>query len=147
MAQSVEHLFVVQKVAGSSPASNHLLFFIVVQPYFYIVFLVLHPSHPGIFNLFLSVNGNLLSAELCPYFCYFFLLASLFTVYICVISKNILNVLLSFCLFVFFMSGVFFSLGAEFLPVVFPLVYVGGILVLFLFSIMLLNFRDASFES
>lgn len=66
---------------------------------------------------------------------------------VCVTNKNILEVLFHFFITIIYVSFGLLAIGVEFIAVLFPLVYLGGILVLFLFSLMLLNFREFSKES
>ncbi len=56
-----------------------------------------------------------------------------------VTRSNVIHAALLLVLTFFFMSGVFVLAGAEFLAVVQVLLYAGGIMVLYLFSIMLMN--------
>ncbi|MDA1000957.1 MAG: NADH-quinone oxidoreductase subunit J [bacterium] len=57
--------------------------------------------------------------------------------------SNVVHAALSLVLTFFFLAGLFVLMGAEFLAVVQILIYVGGIMVLYLFSIMLMNVRVA----
>lgn len=80
------------------------------------------------------------------HFCFFCALTLCFA-FKCVTSKNIIEVLFSLvCLFLF-SSGCLFCIKIDFISIIFVMVYVGAILVLFLFAIMLLNFREQSFSS
>ena len=74
---------------------------------------------------------------------YFFIFSTLcvFFACVCVFSKNIIHVLFSLVLVFILSSGCLFCINVEFLAIVFVMVYVGAIIVLFLFAIMLLNFR------
>lgn len=56
-----------------------------------------------------------------------------------VTRANVIHAALLLVLTFFFLSGVFVLAGAEFLAVVQILLYAGGIMVLYLFSIMLMN--------
>ncbi len=56
-----------------------------------------------------------------------------------VTRANVIHAALLLVLTFFFMSGIFILAGAEFLAVVQVLLYAGGIMVLYLFSIMLMN--------
>ena len=56
-----------------------------------------------------------------------------------VTRSNVIHAALLLVLTFFFLSGVFVLAGAEFLAVVQVLLYAGGIMVLYLFSIMLMN--------
>jgi len=56
-----------------------------------------------------------------------------------VTRSNVIHAALLLVLTFFFLSGVYILAGAEFLAVVQVLLYAGGIMVLYLFSIMLMN--------
>lgn len=56
-----------------------------------------------------------------------------------VTRSNVIHAALLLVLTFFFLSGVYVLAGAEFLAVVQILLYAGGIMVLYLFSIMLMN--------
>ena len=56
-----------------------------------------------------------------------------------VTRSNVIHAALLLVLTFFFLAGVYVVAGAEFLAVVQILLYVGGIMVLYLFSIMLMN--------
>ncbi|MBT3349687.1 MAG: NADH-quinone oxidoreductase subunit J, partial [Nitrospinaceae bacterium] len=56
-----------------------------------------------------------------------------------VTRSNVIHAALLLVLTFLFLSGVFVLAGAEFLAVVQILLYAGGIMVLYLFSIMLMN--------
>jgi NADH-quinone oxidoreductase subunit J len=56
-----------------------------------------------------------------------------------VTRSNVIHAALSLVLTFFFLAGVFVLAGAEFLAVVQILLYAGGIMVLYLFSIMLMS--------
>jgi len=64
-----------------------------------------------------------------------------------VTSKNIIEVLFGLICIFLFSSGCLFCIKVEFLAIIFVMVYVGAIMVLFLFAIMLLNFREQAIEA
>lgn len=83
-----------------------------------------------IFDSFFS-NYFIFFASLCCYFSFK-----------CVFSKNIIEVLYSLVCVFLTSSGCLFCINVEFLAIINVTVYVGAIIVLFLFSTMLLDFRE-----
>ncbi|BBL86689.1 NADH dehydrogenase subunit 6 (mitochondrion) [Paulinella micropora] len=83
-----------------------------------------------IFDSFFS-NYFIFFASLCCYFSFK-----------CVFSKNIIEVLYSLVCVFLTSSGCLFCINVEFLAIINITVYVGAIIVLFLFSTMLLDFRE-----
>lgn len=73
-------------------------------------------------------------------FCTFSLFSFVFSLAI-VTSKNPVYSILSLIIVFFNVSGLFILLGAEFLALLFIVVYVGAVTVLFLFIIMMLNIK------
>ena len=70
---------------------------------------------------------------------YLFALITLVSAYLVVTNKNIVHSAF-YLLFTFFgVAGIYVLLGADFIAVVQILVYVGGILILLLFGVMLTN--------
>jgi len=61
-----------------------------------------------------------------------------------VLSKNPLNACLFLIATFFSSSCILFLAEADYLPIIFILIYVGAIMVLFLFVIMMLNLRSVS---
>lgn len=77
--------------------------------------------------------------EMYDYIFYLFAAITVISAFLVVTSKNIVHAAF-FLLFTFFgVAGVYVLLGADFIAVVQILVYVGGILILLLFGVMLTN--------
>lgn len=70
---------------------------------------------------------------------YLFAIITIVSAVIVVNSKNIVHAAFSLLLTFFGVSGIYVLLGADFLAVVQIMVYVGGILILLLFGVMLTN--------
>lgn len=70
---------------------------------------------------------------------YLFAFITLGSAMIVVTSKNIIHSAFSLILTFFGVSGIYVLLGADFLAVVQIMVYIGGILVLLIFGVMLTN--------
>lgn len=70
---------------------------------------------------------------------YLFAIITIVSAIIVVNSKNIVHAAFSLLLTFFGVSGIYVLLGADFLAVVQIMVYVGGILILLLFGVMLTN--------
>lgn len=70
---------------------------------------------------------------------YLFAIITIVSAVIVVNSKNIVHSAFSLLLTFFGVSGIYVLLGADFLAVVQIMVYVGGILILLLFGVMLTN--------
>ena len=97
--------------------------------------------------LFIYVSlYNFIKSYFLLYNFFFFCTLTLYFAFVCVTSKNIIEVLFGLICIFLFSSGCLFCIKAEFLAVIFVMVYVGAIMVLFLFAIMLLNFREQAAE-
>ncbi len=70
---------------------------------------------------------------------YLFALITIISAVIVVTTKNIVYSAYSLLLTLFGISGIYVLLGADFLAVVQIMIYVGGILILLLFGVMLTN--------
>lgn len=83
---------------------------------------------------------------------YLFALITIVSAVIVVNARNIVHAAFSLLLTFFGVSGIYVLLGADFLAVVQIMVYVGGILILLLFGVMLTNkitdveIRSGSFQ-
>ena len=77
------------------------------------------------------------------YFFYLFSGGMIITSLLMITRANVIHAALLLVLTFFFLSGVFVLAGAEFLAAVQILIYAGGIMVLYLFSIMLMNVEVA----
>lgn len=78
-------------------------------------------------------------------FSLFSILSIVFSLFV-VISKNPIHSILSLILVFFNAASLLIFLGAEFLAMLFIIVYVGAVAVLFLFVIMMLNIKISSFS-
>jgi NADH-quinone oxidoreductase subunit J len=76
----------------------------------------------------------------------FFVLAAgaVFSAIMMITRRNPISSALFLILNFFMVSGIYLSLKAQFIAIIQVLVYMGAIMVLFLFVIMLLNLRDES---
>lgn len=70
---------------------------------------------------------------------YFFAALTIISAYIVVSSKNIIHAAFSLLLTFFGVAGIYVLLGADFIAIVQIMVYVGGILILLIFGVMLTN--------
>jgi NADH-quinone oxidoreductase subunit J len=70
---------------------------------------------------------------------YLFAIITVLSAFVVVTSRNIVHAAYSLLLTLFGVSGIYVLLGADFLAVVQIMVYVGGILILLLFGVMLTN--------
>ncbi len=70
---------------------------------------------------------------------YLFAAITLVSAVVVVNAKNIIHAAFSLLLTLFGVSGIYILLGADFLAIVQIMVYVGGILILLLFGVMLTN--------
>ncbi len=77
------------------------------------------------------------------YFFYLFGGGMIITSLLMITRANVIHAALLLVLTFFFLSGTFVLAGAEFLAAVQILLYAGGIMVLYLFSIMLMNVEVA----
>lgn len=79
---------------------------------------------------------------------YFFALITIVSAYFVVTNKNIIYSAFNLMLTFFGVAGIYVLLGADFIAIVQLIVYVGGILILILFGIMLTNkITDVSLKS
>jgi NADH-ubiquinone oxidoreductase chain 6 len=76
-------------------------------------------------------------------FFYFFSTLSIISSFFVIISRNPVHSILSLILVFFNSAALLILLGAEFLAMLFVIVYVGAVAVLFLFVIMMLNIKIA----
>ncbi len=86
-------------------------------------------------------------AQLSPFLFYFFALLAVLSAVLVVKLKNIFKAVLWLGVFFFSSSGLYFLLLAEVPALVQILVYVGGIVTLFLFSLMILPRSEESRNS
>jgi NADH-quinone oxidoreductase subunit J len=77
---------------------------------------------------------------------YIFAALSILLAVLVVLQKNIMHSVLYLAFAVLAISGVFFTLNAEFLGAVQILVYAGGIVVLYLFVIIIVNLNELKKE-
>lgn len=73
------------------------------------------------------------------YIFYICSIISIVTTFFIIFNMNPMNVLFCFIVSLLGMSGIFFSLGAYFAGALEIIIYAGAIMVLFIFTIMLLN--------
>src|SRR5579883_48109 len=74
-----------------------------------------------------------------PIIFYFFAAVAIIAAFMVVTFKNPVHGVLSLVLAFFAMSGIWILLDAEFLALILVLVYVGAVMTLFLFVVMMLN--------
>ena len=77
-------------------------------------------------------------------FFYFFSILSIVSSFFVIISRNPVHSILSLILVFFNAAALLILLGAEFLAMLFVIVYVGAVAVLFLFVIMMLNIKTSN---
>lgn len=70
---------------------------------------------------------------------YFFALITVGSAFVVVSTKNVMYAAFSLMLTFFGVAGIYVLLGADFIAIVQLIVYVGGILILILFGVMLTN--------
>ncbi|GAB6283096.1 MAG: NADH-quinone oxidoreductase subunit J [Ignavibacterium sp.] len=70
---------------------------------------------------------------------YIFAFATIASAFFVVVTKNIIYAAFSLLLTLFSIAGIFVLLGADFLSIIQLIVYVGGIVILILFGVMLTN--------
>ena len=70
---------------------------------------------------------------------YFFAAITVLSAYVVVTTKNVIYAAFSLMLTFFGVAGIYILLGADFIAIVQLVVYVGGILILLLFGVMLTN--------
>lgn len=75
------------------------------------------------------------------FFIYFFISLSFFSLAV-IISKNIIHSAFFLLIFLLHVAALFLFLNAEFLMVIQIIVYVGGVLALFIFAIMVMNIKE-----
>lgn len=75
------------------------------------------------------------------FFIYFFVSLSILSIAV-ISSKNIIHSAFFLLVFLLHVAAVFLFLNAEFLMIVQIIVYVGGVLVLFIFAIMVMNIKE-----
>jgi NADH-quinone oxidoreductase subunit J len=77
---------------------------------------------------------------------YFFALLSMICACLVIFQKNVMHSVLYLAFTILAVSGVFFTLQAEFLGAVQILVYAGGIVVLYIFVIIIVNLNEIKKE-
>ncbi len=75
------------------------------------------------------------------FFIYFYLSLSLLSIGV-IASRNIIHSAFFLLIFLLHVAAVFLFLNAEFLMAIQIIVYVGGVLALFIFAIMVMNIKD-----
>ncbi len=75
------------------------------------------------------------------FFIYFFISLSVLSIGV-IVSRNIIHSAFFLLIFLLHVAAVFLFLNAEFLMVIQIIVYVGGVLVLFIFAIMVMNIKE-----
>lgn len=80
-------------------------------------------------------------------FFYLFSALTLTSATMVIVSRNPVRAVLFLVLTFFTMAGVWMLLEAEFLAITLVLVYVGAVMVLFLFVVMMLNIEEATLRS
>ncbi|MGC9044872.1 MAG: NADH-quinone oxidoreductase subunit J family protein [Thermodesulfovibrio sp.] len=75
------------------------------------------------------------------FFIYFFVSLCILSIAV-IASKNIIHSAFYLLIFLFHVAAVFLFLNAEFLMVIQIIVYVGGVLALFIFAIMVMNIKE-----
>ncbi len=73
-----------------------------------------------------------------------FALGTIFSAIMVVTRRNIVHAVLFLILTFFFVAGLFVMLNAEFLAAVQVLIYAGGIMVLYLFAVLLMRIVEAA---
>jgi NADH-quinone oxidoreductase subunit J len=76
----------------------------------------------------------------------FFAALAVASAFLVIIQKNAMHSVLYLAFTVLALAGVFFSLGAEYLGAIQILVYGGGIVVLYIFVIIIVNLREVVAE-
>jgi NADH-quinone oxidoreductase subunit J len=76
----------------------------------------------------------------------FFGVLSIICALLVILQKNVMHSVLYLAFTVLAIAGIFFTLQAEFLGAVQILVYAGGIVVLYLFVIIIVNLKDIKVE-
>ncbi|WP_297211508.1 MULTISPECIES: NADH-quinone oxidoreductase subunit J family protein [Thermodesulfovibrio] len=75
------------------------------------------------------------------FFIYFYLSLSILSIAV-IVSKNIIHSAFFLLIFLLHVAAVFLFLNSEFLMVIQIIVYVGGVLALFVFAIMVMNIKE-----
>lgn len=75
------------------------------------------------------------------FFIYFYISLSILSIAV-IVSRNIIHSVFFLLIFLLHVAAVFLFLNAEFLMVIQIIVYVGGVLALFIFAIMVMNLRE-----
>lgn len=75
------------------------------------------------------------------FYIYFFISLTLLSIAV-IASKNIIHSAFFLLIFLLHVAAIFLFLNAEFLMIIQIIVYVGGVLVLFIFVIMIMNIKE-----
>ncbi len=75
------------------------------------------------------------------FFIYFYISLSILSIGV-IVSRNIIHSAFFLLIFLLHVAAVFLFLNAEFLMAIQIIVYVGGVLALFIFAIMVMNIRE-----
>lgn len=75
------------------------------------------------------------------FFIYFYISLSLLSIAV-IVSRNLIHSVFFLLIFLLHVAAVFLFLNAEFLMVIQIIVYVGGVLALFVFAIMIINLKE-----
>lgn len=75
------------------------------------------------------------------FFIYFFAILTFFSIAV-IASRNVIHSAFFLLLFLLHVAAIFLFLNAEFLMVIQIIVYVGGVLALFVFAIMVMNIKE-----
>ncbi|MEN2995249.1 MAG: NADH-quinone oxidoreductase subunit J [Thermodesulfovibrio sp.] len=75
------------------------------------------------------------------FYIYFFISLSILSIGV-IVSKNIIHSAFFLLIFLLHVAAVFLFLNAEFLMIIQIIVYVGGVLALFIFAIMVMNIKE-----
>lgn len=75
------------------------------------------------------------------FFIYFYISLSILSIAV-IVSRNLIHSVFFLLIFLLHVAAVFLFLNAEFLMVIQIIVYVGGVLALFVFAIMVMNLKE-----
>lgn len=75
------------------------------------------------------------------FYIYFFISLTILSIAV-IASKNIIHSAFFLLIFLLHVAAIFLFLNAEFLMIIQIIVYVGGVLVLFIFAIMIMNIKE-----
>lgn len=75
------------------------------------------------------------------FFIYFFVALSILSIAV-IASRNVIHSAFFLLIFLIHVAAVYLFLNAEFLMIIQIIVYVGGVLVLFIFAIMVMNIKE-----